>query len=260
MSKVLFFDMDGTLIDNQAGLSEIDGRVLDKLKELKQSGNHIFIATGRPYAFVNDYFMSLDFDGFVMANGSHVMIDGQTIFEQSLGVDAVKRVIEYMESKKIEYILQDARYGYLRPEFGAMHEFYKTCSVREDHLVFDFDESVYSKIVKMEVIVPKKLQKEVIEFIACDFNYNLYAAVDVLEIYSKSVTKADGIHKALEHYQLSIDDSFAFGDSHNDIDMIKAVGCGVVMGNGVPELKEIGDYITDDFMDDGLLKALNKFF
>lgn len=260
MSKVLFFDVDGTLILNHQGVHEIDGRVIEKLKEIKAQGNHLFIATGRPYAFVNDYMKSLDFDGFVMANGSHVIVGEQNIFEKNLGYGNVKRLVEFLEANSVEYILQDNTYGYIKPHFSGLLEFYRTATINEANLVFEFDDSVFDQIIKMEVNMPKGMEAKFVELLGDDFNYDYNGAMDYFEIYDKDITKAQGIEKTLEFYNLKIEDSYAFGDGYNDIDMIKAVGCGVVMGNGVDELKEIADYITDDFMDDGLLKALNKFF
>ncbi len=260
MSKVLFFDVDGTLILHQEGINEIDQRVISKLKEIKEQGNHLFIATGRPYAFVNEYLKSLDFDGLVMANGSHVMIDGKTIFENTLGESNVKRLVEFMDSNKIEYILQDNAYGYIKPHFENLLSFYQTAAVNENQLVYDFDESVFDKIIKIEVNMPKGLEQRFMDLLGNDFNYDYNGSMDYFEIYDKKINKAEGIVKTLEFYDLNISDSYAFGDGYNDIDMIKAVGCGVVMGNGVDELKAIGDYITDDFLDNGLLNALNRFF
>ena len=51
----------------------------------------------------------------------------------------------------------------------------------------------------------------------------------------------------------------AFGDSNNDIDMLKTVSIGVAMGNSSVELKEIADYITSDCLNDGILNALKHF-
>lgn len=260
MSKVLFFDVDGTLVQNDKGVDKIPPAVIEKLNEIKEKGNHLFIATGRPYAFVNEYLTSLNFDGFVMANGSHVMVEGKSIFENYLGQRNVAEVVSYLDSHQVEYILQDNKYGYLKAQFTNLWEFYQRCNIKEDHIISEFDEAVYHKIIKMEISLPANLADEFIAMIDGKFNYDYNGTINAFEVYSKDITKAQGIEKTLAYYNLEISDSFAFGDGHNDIEMIKAVGCGVVMGNGVDELKQIADYVTDDFMDDGLLKALNKFF
>ena len=49
------------------------------------------------------------------------------------------------------------------------------------------------------------------------------------------------------------------GDQNNDIELLKAGGIKVAMGNGTPELKECADFITDTVDNDGFVKAVNKF-
>ena len=51
----------------------------------------------------------------------------------------------------------------------------------------------------------------------------------------------------------------AFGDGHNDIDMLQFVGIGVAMGNSSDDVKKEADYITDDIDCDGLYKALKEY-
>ena len=60
----------------------------------------------------------------------------------------------------------------------------------------------------------------------------------------------------LEHFNLKPENAVAFGDGLNDLEMLKAVGFGVAMGNAHPQLKAVADYVTDDIDDDGLYKGL----
>ena len=55
---------------------------------------------------------------------------------------------------------------------------------------------------------------------------------------------------------MDITNTVAFGDAHNDYEMISNVGLGIVMGNGVKELKKIGDYTTLSVRDEGIFHAL----
>ena len=53
MMKIVFFDIDGTLVDSFAGVKEMREDVKKSIKDLQAQGNYIFIATGRPYAFLS---------------------------------------------------------------------------------------------------------------------------------------------------------------------------------------------------------------
>jgi hydroxymethylpyrimidine pyrophosphatase-like HAD family hydrolase len=50
-----------------------------------------------------------------------------------------------------------------------------------------------------------------------------------------------------------------FGDGGNDTTMIKDCGIGVAMGNAIPELKSIADYVTSSVDEDGIANALRHF-
>ena len=54
-------------------------------------------------------------------------------------------------------------------------------------------------------------------------------------------------------------DTFAFGDSRNDLEMLEAAGVAVVMGNGSKEAKEAADYVTTDLDEDGIWNACKHF-
>ena len=59
---------------------------------------------------------------------------------------------------------------------------------------------------------------------------------------------------------LNVQDSYAFGDGLNDLEMIQTVGTGVAMGNAVDELKAVSDLVCDSVHNNGLEKVLNDLF
>ena len=58
---------------------------------------------------------------------------------------------------------------------------------------------------------------------------------------------------------IPLENSYAFGDGSNDIEMIQNAGLGIVMGNSNPKMKEIADEIVSDNNSEGVLEAFNKF-
>jgi HAD superfamily hydrolase (TIGR01484 family) len=80
-----------------------------------------------------------------------------------------------------------------------------------------------------------------------------YYASDELQ---KGSSKAVGVQKMLEKLGIQKKNSYAFGDGTNDLEMIAYVGTGVAMGNAVPELKAIADYITTSCSENGILDGL----
>ena len=81
--------------------------------------------------------------------------------------------------------------------------------------------------------------------------------VSVIEV--PPTLKVTGIEKTCECLQIAHEDTYAFGDSMNDYDMIHYVQHGIVMGNGLDEVKAVADYVTSDLHKDGIYNGLHHF-
>ena len=81
----------------------------------------------------------------------------------------------------------------------------------------------------------------------------------VMEVLPKGFGKAPGIAKTCELLEISRAETYAFGDSINDRDMLRYAACGIAMGNGTADAKMAADYITSDIHEDGIYRALKHF-
>ncbi len=70
--------------------------------------------------------------------------------------------------------------------------------------------------------------------------------------------KGTGIQKVCELLDVDISDTYAFGDSINDTEMIEAAGHSIVMGNGTDELKAKAEFVTTSLHDDGIFNGCRK--
>ena len=261
MTKVLFFDIDGTLTDTHGGVPKIPEGAKREMRKLQQQGHLLFIATGRPYAFVSKTITDFGFDGMVLANGAHVELNDEVIYHQPTDLNKTRKLIQHLVDNNFEYIIETSRGAYLNPNYEVLKKFFISCDINEKYLLFDFNkEDVINRCLKMEVNVPEDKVAEIESIIKDDFNYDKHGTENAFEIYSKIISKATGITKVLDYLHLDRQDSYAFGDGLNDLEMIKLVGTGVAMGNAVAELKEVSDYICDPIQNDGLEKALIKLF
>ena len=93
VKKVLFFDIDGTLLNSELKIPE---GVKKELKRLKD-------ASGRPLAFISNQIIEAGFDGFVLCNGAHVELNHNIIFENRIPYEKVIGLMKMLESVDCEY-------------------------------------------------------------------------------------------------------------------------------------------------------------
>ena len=75
----------------------------------------------------------------------------------------------------------------------------------------------------------------------------------------KEGTKGHALQYLAEHIGCTMEQTIAIGDAWNDREMIQAAGLGVAMGNAVPALKELADYVTLSNNEDGVKHVIEKF-
>ena len=129
----------------------------------------------------------------------------------------------------------------------------------------EFDEeSVIKETIKIEMNVLNEQKEQVENAIKDSFgyviSYDQHGTDNAFELYSPTLSKAVGIQKVLDYFHSSKEDTYAFGDGSNDIEMVKYCGTGVAMGNGVQALKDVADIICKPIDENGLEEVLKQLF
>lgn len=259
--KVIFFDIDGTLLDFFAGIKEIRENVAKEIKGLQENGHYIFIATGRPYAFLNEAILNFGFDGYVLANGALVMINDKILYSDYMDNKFVKNLAEEFEKNNIEYVLETPKYTYLKEEFKDFNSFYDAVGINRN-LIKSAYEIDKLQVQKIEVLCPTdEAARACVTMLEGHEEYGYFSSVSEksYEIYLKRNTKAHGIMKVLGILNIPIENSYAFGDGINDIEMLSTVGCGIAMGNASEEVKRYAHKITDTVHNDGVALGIKEY-
>ncbi|MEK3993115.1 Cof-type HAD-IIB family hydrolase [Robertmurraya sp. FSL R5-0851] len=248
--KVVFFDLDGTLLNKEKKLLESSKIAIKKLQE-----NNILpvIATGRTPAKVQWVFDELNIDSYVAINGQYVVYEGKEIHKEQLDTKFLHDITQFTTSNKhaLAYVsLSDVKssienHPYIKNVYEPHHMPYPSFGPNHYHtnpiyqlLLFcqDPDQTLYQ-----ERYGDKKFVR-----------WHPF----VLDVLPNGVSKATGITKFLEIAGIQKENTYAFGDDINDIEMFSLVGSTVAMRNAIPELKRISDFVTSSNEEDGILNGL----
>ncbi len=254
MKKLIFFDIDGTLYDNKN--DQIPRSTVKALEELKKNPDvEIAIATGRANYILGKLDEILPyFDAFVYLNGLHITYKGEELHCHIPNEDQVLDLVNTLKqndfihgafSKTGEYISKitpkiEADFDAVKLEVPTISDLSDVSDLMQVYFFGSNDDF-------------KMVQDAHPDFSVVPWHNN---GADILP---KGVSKDVGIKLLAEKLGYELKDVMAFGDAANDLQMIKAAGTGVVMGNGISELKEIADYITDTVDEDGIYNALKHF-
>lgn len=259
MKRAIFFDVDGTLLDCLKGITDITPRVKKSIRALQAKGDYVFIATGRPHAFISEALLNFGFDGFVLTNGAQVKVKDKLIYKDPLDKEFVREIANNFEELNIQYILQDETYSYMKEKCKEFYSFYDSFGISRKYLKSNYDIQDVNTY-KIEMLCPdEKSVNYCLSLINDDYDYIHNIEEKSFEFYSKSNTKATGILKALEYLNIPIENSYAFGDGKNDIEMLSTVGCGIAMGNASDEVKGYAKKVTDTVHNDGIALEIENF-
>jgi Cof subfamily protein (haloacid dehalogenase superfamily) len=235
---IIFFDVDGTIYDGDP--QGIRVHVKDAIHETQKKGHLCFICSGRPWGFISKQVKEIGFDGYVLANGAQIQYENKNLSVHYLEKEQMKSFINYFDERGFEYMIATPDATYLKAGFDYMYQFYGTCNIDIDEFIRDFDvDEVLSRCVKIEVYYRGPEEVPALRELAKDFFFLDQGSSYVGEISRNDVTKGTGIKETLEVLHIPVEESYCFGDGHNDVEMFKAVQHGIAMANAVDEIKAI---------------------
>lgn len=253
MKNAVFFDIDGTLWNEHMQIPE---STITAIQTLREKGNYAFICSGRSRANIcNRELLGIGFDGVVAACGAHVEHKKEILYEQLMTAEEVERAITIANKYNLLDIFEGPKYLYVDDE--------------------DFSDDPYVVYIRRELgtaikcitgtkcIEANKLSVDLkgapIDKVVAEFEqfFDVIAHNDwLLEIVPKRHSKATGIAKVCELLKVPLENTYAFGDSANDLEMLNFVAHGIAMGNGTAEAKQAAEYVTTHIMEDGIKNGL----
>lgn len=260
--KLIAIDLDGTTLNTE---SQISKRTFDVLTRATKAGHYVTIATGRPFRMSDQFYRQLalktpmiNFNGGLVHKPRQVWAN-ETEF--SVSKEIAFELMAQKENLNLDFVAAENRETFFIDQLeGFDQRFFSSDSITEENLLKNMKSDPTSLLVKT--------QNEFAESVALRINDQFNDTVDVrtwggphaiLEIVPKGVHKALGLSVISDYLKIDSKNIIAFGDEHNDLEMLEYAGWGVAMANGTAQLKSIANDVTDKTnAEDGLADYLEN--
>jgi len=248
--KLIVSDLDGTLLNNHKEISAETKRTLQKCRD---AGILIAYATARPVRGVEFVTNSFKPDYLINHNGAvYSFKDKQTYFGMELYhiKEFAKRLLEKFPEVEIAVESNDVIYS----NFDVTKYWYNEPHTRLTNFPDDLPiECAEKMIIGLEFVDIETVRKMLPDA------FHMQIADGIIGmIMSTKATKLNAIASLCDELEISIEEVVAFGDDHNDLEMISGVGMGVAMGNAIDEIKKVAKTVTLTNEENGLAYWLKE--
>lgn len=273
MGKIIFIDVDGTLVDYEGRLPK---SAAEAVRRARANGHRVYICTGRSRAEVYQNIWDIGLDGMIGGNGSYVEDHGHVVLHQLITPEQCRRIVDWLHSRKLEFYLESNNGLFASENFSVrgrstMREYSRrkgkegadTMTVEEAFPEMIFGGELYRGDLNKVSYVLDSYQ----DFLDTsrefpDLESGTWGGAGETALFGdlgvKGITKAHAISTLLEYLGAKKEDTIAFGDAKVDIPMLEYCKIGVAMGSGGEEIKAMADYVTDGVEEDGLFRAFVK--
>ncbi|UJF31691.1 Cof-type HAD-IIB family hydrolase [Paenibacillus hexagrammi] len=249
--KIVFFDIDGTLVNEQ---KLVPADTVKAIKELQETGVEAVIATGRAPYFFGPLAQELGINSFVSLNGAYVVYQGKPLYKNPIPRSSLEALVAYSSEKNHSLVFEGSEAFFANSESHVFVED-SVLSLRVELPGYDPDfwkkEDIYQVFLHCEAHEEHLYEPKFPDLKLIRWHEK---AMDVLPAGG---SKAKGIEAMLKMLGIQPHEAVAFGDGLNDKEMLEYVGLGIAMGNSHKELLPFADYVTASVDEGGIRQGLH---
>ncbi len=271
MSRILFIDVDGTLVDYHNRLPD---SAVAAIRAARGAGHRVYLCTGRSRAEMPDELWDIGIDGMVGGNGNYVEDAGQVVLHQTLTGQECRAIVDWLHGRGLEFYLETNDRLFASEHFDeiatpvmALYSARKGAPVPETagagfHGMV-FGGGLYRDDVnKVSYVLSSYDDHLAARDSFPGLQHGTWGGRDAEALFGdigpSGITKAHAVDALLAHLRADHADTIAFGDATVDIPMFQACAVGVAMGNASDDVKNVATLITEDVEDDGLAKSFSS--
>lgn len=259
--KIIFSDIDGTLLNS---VHRIDKKTEEAIKKLQEKEVCFVLSSSRGPIAIEPILKRYQFNCPMVAYGGALILDEDrnVLYENGFRKEEANEVIQFLEEKKfpLSYNIYTKDNWYVKERdvrirneediVEAIASIGTIDSIKDDEMV----DKLLLMCDKNEILNIEKALKERFPGLSIAKSSNI-----LIEVNKGGINKAESVKRFMKMRNIDQENSMAFGDNYNDKEMLECVMYPVLMNNAPEELKKQFSYITDDNNHDGIEKALKDF-
>lgn len=263
---LIALDLDGTLLSNQ---QKIGTRTLKVIKQAKEQGHIIVIATGRPHRASIDYYHELGLDTpMVNFNGALIHHPTDTKWKalhSPLPLRTALGIIQTCYDLEVNNIMAEITDQVFIDRYDEklmkiVHTSKEENPITIGSLKNELKEDPTSLLIHPHDHHVDEIRQKLDRDHASVIEHRKWGAPwHMIEIVRKGMNKAVGLQRIAHYYHIDQRNIIAFGDEDNDLEMLEFAGVGVAMGNAIGALKNVATHVTRTNEEEGVAIFLASF-
>ena len=270
-TRLIFLDIDGTLTEPGTNIPPASAQ--KAVRQARANGHKAILCSGRNYGMLSPL-LQYGFDGLVGSAGGYIEYGGTVVYDCPMTPEQQNKALSVLEESGI-YRTVESRTGTYTDE-GFKVFLQENAQATGNSELLRWREQIESElgirpmaeyqgepVYKIGFVCrkaedlrePMRLLGDSFEF--CIQGTDEWGGVNG-ELINRAFNKGMAVERLCGYLGVSVEDTIAFGDSMNDLQMLRTAGVGICMGNGSPALKEAADSVCPPVSEDGLYRAFQQ--
>lgn len=270
-TRLIFLDIDGTLTEPGSNIPPVSAQ--EAVRRARANGHKVILCSGRNYGMLSPL-LQYGFDGLVGSAGGYIEYDGKVVYDCPMTPEQQNKVLSVFEESGIYRTVESKTGSYTDEGFkvflrenarsnGNSELLRWREQLEKDLGIRPMAEYRGEPVYKIGFVCrnaedlrePMRMLGDSFEF--CIQGTDEWGGING-ELINKAFNKGMAVERLCGYLGATVEDTIAFGDSMNDLEMIETAGLGICMGNGSPDLKKAADSVCPPVSEDGLYRAFQQ--
>ncbi len=262
--RLIATDMDGTFLNDQKTYDKV--RFHKLLERMAVHDIHFVVASGNQYCHLVESFPDIkDNLTFIGENGSHIVHQGETLFEMFQPHEEIAELVQFIESNFPETViaLTGKTSAYMlksndEDSLKTLRHYLPKLELVDSFSPIPRDD-FFKSVLLMEPELTREIQVALNHHFESGSLIGTSSGFGCIDVITKGYHKGWALQRLLDEWGLTSENLMVFGDGENDLSMLKLAKYSYAMSNAPENIKAHANFQTSSNNEDGVLQAIEEY-